>query len=119
VILFGGIELRGWRDLGDDGPVEKSRSGQRLFGCARPLFLLGRDREYRRAVLLADIRPLAVHRRGIVVLPKNLEKIAVGDFRRVVRDLERFGMAGTAAADVLISGILRLTARVTDAGAGH
>src|SRR6185369_709705 len=58
MVFFGAPEGLGRHDLGDDGPGES-----RLRCVARSFrfgFLLGRMEEDRRAVLVADVRPLPV-----------------------------------------------------------
>lgn len=56
----------------------------------------------RRPVLAADIRPLAVERGRIVALPENPEQFFITDLFRSKTDLDSFGVAGPAAADIVV-----------------
>ena len=79
VILLGAPEGRGGSDLGHDRATEPAaglelllhRGGGRLLG----LVVI----EDGRAVLGADVRPLAIQRRRIVELPEDLQQLLVAD----------------------------------------
>src|SRR3712207_8163004 len=54
---------------------------------------LGAVEEDHAAVLPADVRPLSVERRGVVVLVEDLEQFFVTDLGRVVLHLHDLGVA--------------------------
>src|SRR6266850_2239801 len=111
VILLSTVELRSRSDLRHDG-LGKHRL--RLFlRRDRRLLLLRRMEEDRRTILRADVRSLAVKRRGIMHLPECVEQFVVVDARRVERYLHHFGVAGGVSTNVLIGWVLQLAAQVT------
>jgi len=63
-----------------------------------------------RAVLCAFIRALAVQRGWVMGLPENIEKFFVGYFRGIKFNLRDLGMAGIAAANLLVSRIRGMAA---------
>src|SRR5580658_5362373 len=112
MIVFRRPECGRRLQLGDDGAREAA-----LRGVARGLrfgFLLRRMKENRGAVLRPDIRPLAIQSGGVVVVPEDLQQIVVADHRRIVGHLHHFGVAGAIRADLFISRVIELTARVAD-----
>ena len=60
MIFLGGPERAGGRNFGGDGVAELSAGFQRLFGFFRGGFLLGRMVKDGGAILLAEIRALAI-----------------------------------------------------------
>ncbi|MNT35263.1 hypothetical protein D3C72_1712850 [compost metagenome] len=65
----------------------------------------------------AAIRALAVQLRGVVGHGKvDLQQFSVADLLGVIRDFNRFGVAGAAAADGVVVGRLRRAARVAGYG---
>ncbi len=78
--------------------------------------LLGRMKENRGAVLRAPVRALAVHLRGIVVLPENFQQVGIADFGGIEFDFHGFGVAGAVGADFFIGRILGLAAGIADPG---
>src|SRR5262249_53253968 len=67
--------------------------------------------EARGAVLVAVVAELAVLRQRIDVVPEHVEELLEAHVRRVVGDLDRFGVAGAAVRHLLV-------ARVGDVAAG-
>ena len=65
-----------------------------LLRGARRRLLLGRVEEDGRAVLRADVGPLAVQLRRVVAVPEDVEQRVVRDHRRVVVHLDDLGVAG-------------------------
>src|SRR5947209_6871863 len=70
--------------------------------------------ENRGAILRAIIRPLPIASRRIVVLPKHVEQVVIGDLGRIVLDLHNLRVAGPVGADVLVRRIFQRSAGVTD-----
>src|SRR5689334_18087705 len=75
--------------------------------------------ENRGAILLAEVRTLAVQLGWIVVLPENIEQIFIGNSGGIVINLDRFRMAGGIRANVFVRGVLHLAADVTDSGSRY
>ena len=119
MVFLSAVERRGGFDLGDDITPVNPASPQRFLRSARRSLLSRIVEEDHRSILLAEIRPLAVQRSGIVYLPKYFEQIIVGNYRRVICHLDDFGMSGAAGADLLISGVLLETASIANLGCGH
>src|SRR5882724_310066 len=74
--------------------------------------------EDRSAVLRAPVRALAIQLGGIVVLPKNVQQLIVGNLAGIVIYFHRFGMAGAVGADLFVSGVFSFPADVAYAGGG-
>ena len=72
---------------------------------ARRCVLLGRMREDRRAVLRADIIALPIKLRRIMRRKMNVEDVGVADKCRIISHPNCLGMAGIAAAYLLVSRI--------------
>src|SRR5689334_9959853 len=68
--------------------------------------------EDRRAILRADIVALTIERRRVVEREEHLQNIVEGDLRRVECDLNNFGMAGVAVADLAVGRVTNRAARV-------
>src|SRR3989442_891536 len=78
--------------------------------------------ENRRAVLRAEVRPLAIHLRGVMHLPKHIEQLFVIHFCRIKSHLYHFRVPGFVRAYVFVSRIQHLPAAVAHGGinyAGH
>src|SRR5271166_4135956 len=105
VVAFGEVERTRFGDLGSDRPV--TSGGQRLSvslrRTARSCELLGGGRVDRRTVLRSDVIALAHALGRVMILPEDLEQILVGDFGWVVGDEHDLGVAGSAAAGLLVS----------------
>src|SRR5581483_7468258 len=80
---------------------------QVFLGLARRRLLLPIVHEDGGPILRADVRSLAVQRRRIVVLPKDLEQRFITDLGWVVFHLHRLGVAGTVRAYLVIGRIGR------------
>jgi hypothetical protein len=119
MIFFGAVEGRGGFDLGGDGATEASGGFELRFRSARRLFLLGRVIENHTAVLGADIGALAIDLGWVVGAPEYVEQTIIADFRRIVLDLDHFGVAGQVGADVFICGIRSVAASVADGCVDH
>src|SRR5581483_10520190 len=116
VVVLGLEELAGRDDLGRD-PVRQPRLQVRPRREGL-LLLLGRVEEHRRAVLAADVRPLAVALGRVVRAPEEVEQLLVRDVRRIELDLDRLGMAGRVGADVVVRGTVGVATGVADPGGG-
>src|SRR6266446_1108443 len=119
VILLTAIERACGRDLRRDGPLEFAAG---IECCSRLLgrgFLLRGMKKNRRAILRAEVRPLAVHLRRVVRLPENVEQLLVTHFRRIECYLHHFRMPRFIRANVFVGWIRRLPAAVTDRCINH
>src|SRR5436305_13745800 len=76
-------------------------AGDRL---ARLAVLLVALREDRRAILGADVIALAIELRRVVGREEDIQQIVVAELLRIEGDPDRFGVAGVAAAYLLIGG---------------
>src|SRR3954465_16081757 len=118
VIILGVVELGRRTDLGCDGPV--ALRFQRLlegrFRFLRRLELLVAVAVERRAVLGAGVVALAHALRGIMAFPEHLEQLFVAHDLGIEDHQHDLGMVGEAAADLLVSRVLRLAAGVADGG---
>ena len=94
VILFRAVELSGAGNFRRNGPREFAAGFQGLARLLRDRFLLRGVKENRGAVLSAEIGALAVHLRGIVDLPKDIQELFVTHLCRIKRHLYYFGVAG-------------------------
>src|ERR1700722_5351409 len=70
--------------------------------------------ENRRAILVADVRPLPVQRGRIVIIPEDFEQVVIADDLRIEGDLDHFGVAGAIRADIYIGGVVELPAGIAD-----
>src|SRR6266498_686894 len=61
-----------------------------------------------RTVLRSHVGSLAIQRGGIVRFPADGQKILVSNLAGIIGDLDHFGMAGLAGADIFIGWICRL-----------
>ena len=118
VVLLGVVEGRGRLDLGRDRLVA-GRPQVLVVGGQRHLrgLLLGVVGEVdARAVLGADVVALAHPLGRVVLLEEDLEQVGVGDLLRVEGDHHRLGVAGPAAADLLVGRVRRGPVHVADRG---
>src|SRR5438445_13363110 len=72
-----------------------------------------------RAILRAEIRPLPIHGRRIVNVPKQLQELFVRHLRGIVLDLDHFGVAALVGADLAISRMLEPAAHVAGGRANN
>src|SRR6266705_2090355 len=75
--------------------------------------------ENRRAVLRAEVRPLAIHLRGVMHLPKHIQQLFVTHFCRVKSHLYHFCVPGFVRAYVFVSWIRHLSAAVAHGGINY
>ena len=78
------------------------------------LLLLDAVKEDRRAVLRSDVGTLAVERRRIVTIPKQVEQAIVVDDGRVELNPHGLGVAGRTGANLLVGWVLDSAAGVAD-----
>ena len=103
MVALGGEELVELSHFRHDRTREILCLGQLIDVRGRFLFLSVVAIEDRRAILRADVRPLAIELRRIVRDgEEHLEQFAVRHDRRIVHDANRLGVAGLAGADVFI-----------------
>lgn len=119
VVIFRRIEYVEWRDLGNDGSVERTALIQRLFVLQGFDSLLLRMIEDSTAVLCAHVIALSVQRGWVVCLPKNFQQFLKSDLGRVVHDLQTLRVAGLPATDFLIGWVFDLAARVSGGDLDH
>src|SRR5487761_66821 len=68
------------------------------------------------------VRSLAIEGRWVVHVPEGVQELVIGDLGRVVGHLHRFGVAGPAAADLLVRRVVASATGVPGDGiddAGH
>ena len=87
-----------------------------LHHAPRGLGLLVGVGEDHRAVLVADVRPLAVELGRVVDLEVLLDQVLVAHLGGVEDDLADLDVAGGAGADLLVGGVVDVTALVPDGG---
>jgi len=80
------------------------------------LLLLGGMGEDDRAILVADVGPLAVHLGGVMHLEEILHERAVGDLGRIEGDLDDLGVTGALGPDLLVGGEIGLAAGIAADG---
>ena len=64
------------------------------------------------AILVADVRSLAVQRGRVVIIPEDFEQVVIADDFRIEGDFDHFGVAGAIRANVLIGGVIQLAAGI-------
>src|SRR6266851_8712743 len=69
-------------------------------------------KENRRAVLCAEVRPLAVQLRRVMSLPEDVEQLFVTHFCRIERHLHHFRMPRFVRANIFVGRIRGLSAAV-------
>jgi len=103
VILFGAIEGACGCDLRRDGrlnlPLHPSPPAISWPPLPAPV-----NERNRRAILRAEIRPLAVDLRRVVSLPESVEQLFVTHFCRVKRHLHHFRMPRFVRANIFVVG---------------
>src|SRR5207245_11628512 len=116
VVLLGVVELGRVDDLGGDATVARLRE-HALIGVARGLRkppLLGRIDVDPRTVLRADVVALAHALRRVMALPEDPQKRRVAHARGVEDDAHDLGVAGEAAAELIVVGVRSVASRVAD-----
>src|SRR4029079_17084238 len=103
VIVLRGIPVAHRFDRRDNAPAMAGvvAVDRRL----RPRFLLVFLREKRRTILRADVIALPVELGRIVGGEEDVEEVVIADVLVIEGDADRFGMAGIAAAHLLVGGI--------------
>ena len=116
VVRLGLVEFFQRHDLRDDRRLEVRLRLQLGFLGGQLLRLAAVKND--RAVLRAAVRALAVQRGGIVGVPEIAQQFLVGNFLRVKLDLDDLGVAGVAAANLMVGRIFGVPAGVA-AGDGE
>src|ERR1700744_228485 len=117
VVLLGPVERRRRGELGDDGPLQGLLGG--IAGLDRGGLLGLVVEEDGRAVLAAQVEPLAVAGGRVVDVPERLEQLGVADLRRVEPHLARLGVAGAVPANLPVGRVRGVPAGVADCGPQH
>ena len=104
MVILGEVELRRGADLGGDGAVAGGtqpllKAVSRGLGGTKLLRRIGVDR---RAVLRANVVALAHPLGRVVAFPEHLEERVVAGDLGVEHHQHRLGMAGLAAAHLLV-----------------
>ena len=116
MVIFGPVEVGSRNNHGGDGPGELTGFFELGFGFLRGFFLFAGGEEDGAPVLGTNVGALPVQHGGVVVFPKNVEELGVGDVGRVVGDADGFGVAGAVGADVPVGWVLRGATGVADFG---
>src|SRR3989338_6205887 len=104
VVILGRIELGCRDDFGHDGLFETALQGR--LGFLREAFLCFLVVENGRPILIPEVAKLAVGRERVDIVPEDVEEFFVADFFRIVGHLHRFGVAGGAGDDFVVSRVL-------------
>src|SRR6185437_14285414 len=99
------IKLLSGYDLCHHRTVIDVRCFHLRLGGQCGLLLLGRMEKDHRAILIADIRPLAIHLGGVVRFPEDLQQVVIAHALRVVFDFYHLGMAGGVRTHIAVRGI--------------
>jgi len=118
VILLGPPKGRGGHDRGNNRPLVLSARFKLFFGRDGHRLLLGAVVEDDRAVLGANVRPLPVRRRRVVVVPEYVEQFFIRNLGRIVLDLDCFGMPGSIRANVFVGRVFQSSSRISHRGRG-
>ena len=116
VVILGFVKFHGRTNFGDNRLCKLSRFLQSVSGLQSQSSLFLVMVEDRRSVLAPYIRELSVFLCRIHVFPKHIEQLHVGDFGRILEDLNRLEMSSPARRDLLVGGILLHTPRVSGCG---
>src|SRR5580658_6807786 len=119
VVFLGAIKFGRGYNLGDDGAPESFGFFELRLGRFGGGFLLRRVVKNHRAVLRADVGPLAVRRGGVVARPEKLVQLFVARFLGIELDMHGLGVTGAAGANVFVSRTFKRPAHVTDGGFAH
>src|SRR5262249_5531217 len=117
MVFLGFVERPGRHDLGCNRLLE-ALLDNRLRGFRLRTLLLAAIKD-RAAVLVAVVAELPILRQRIDIVPEHVEQPAIAHLRRIVHDLHRLGMAGTAMRDLLIGRIGRMTTGIARGRADH
>ena len=112
MVLLRGIEYLERLHLGHDRIIPHALGLQFRDDPLRHGFLLGAVVEDRRAILRADVPPLAVQGRGVVDREKDVQQVVERDDRGIEGDLQDFGVAGRPGADLLVRRVGDVPARI-------
>ena len=115
MVFFRTPKLVSWLDLGHDRLAKFPALVELLLGCFCGGFLLGRMVKNDGTILGADVGPLPIQRRRIVIRPKNIQKVLVADLRRIEFNFHNFGVTSFIRANVFVTRILFRSARIADA----
>ena len=116
VLLRAPEGLRGL-DRGHDRVAETLLGA--LHHAPRGLGLLVGVGEDHRAILIADVRPLAVELRRVVDLEVLLHQVLVVHLGGIEGDLANLDVAGGPAAHLLVGRVVDMAALVSDGGLDH
>ncbi len=116
VILFRAPERGGGNDLGDNRSAEPAGFLKPRLERLGLGFLLVVVIEDSGAVLVADVRSLAVQGCRIMVRPEDFQQSRIGRDGGVELDFDDFGVAGVMGADRFVGGVRGLAAFIADGG---
>ena len=109
MIDLGGVEFVERHYLGYDGAAVFARCVFVLNGLVDGGFLLRGAVKSDGTVLRPYVRPLPVERTAVVTNEKGVDKRIERDYGWVIVNLKRFGVAGLAAAYLLVSWVFEVT----------
>jgi hypothetical protein len=114
VIFFRAVEWAGQFDLRHDRAMVFPVFFKLGNGLAGRSFLLGGGEIDGRSVIVPEVKPLAVERRGIMNVEEKVEQLRVRHLGRVELDLHDLGMTRGVRADLFVSRIRRNSARISN-----
>ncbi len=116
MVILSDDEISGGQNLRGDWPLNAPAFLQSITRGDGNRFLLGAMEEHCSQILTANVHALAVRLRWVVVLPKDLDQIIVGDTVRVISHTHGFDVAGGAGADLLVGCLGNMATGVTRFG---
>ena len=105
VIRLSRIEFHRWQNFGHDWLIEFPRVRQLLLGNLRVFFLVIVAVKNRSPITRSDVSELSIRLGRIDLPPVNIEQLIVGDFGRIVSDLDRFPVACFFRRNEFVSGV--------------
>src|SRR2546423_12193123 len=88
VIRLSRMEFHRWQNFGPDWLIEFPRVRQLLLGNLRVFFLVIVAVKNRSPITRSDVSELSIRLGRIDLPPVNIEQLIVGDFGRIVSDLD-------------------------------
>ena len=119
MIFLGRIEFTCLNDLGHYRFPERLVFLKSFFLLQGTALLLFAGIEDGASVLIAAITELAIFDSRVDVAPEDVQQLVVTDFGRVEDDLDHFGVSRTTGGNLLVSGILLASARISRGDGDH
>jgi hypothetical protein len=118
VIFLGAVEFASRGNFRGNGPLKFSAGVERGYCGFGFGFLFGGVKKDRGAVLLAEVRALPIHLRGIVQGKERLQQSFESNLFGIVGYLDDFGVAGFVGAHIFVRGIFCVSIGIADCSFG-